>query len=88
MTVGHLMNRRGERGNGCLAILCHRQIMVMAAEDANKRREAIHQRQQTMTIFTGDRIHLGIAQRQRRVVHKDGSRLITGAEELGFQPFE
>ncbi len=35
--------------------------------------------------FPGNRIHL-IAQRQRRVVHKDRCRFVAALEQLGFQP--
>ena len=36
--------------------------------------------------FAGNRIHLRVAQRQRRVVHKDRCRFVAALEQLGFQP--
>nr|VXZ89246.1 Uncharacterised protein [Klebsiella pneumoniae] len=68
------------------AILGHGQAVVMAAEDARQRWETLHQRQQTVAVFAGDRVHLRIAQRQRRVVHKDRCRFVAALEQLGLQP--
>ena len=62
--------------------------MVMTAEDARQGKEALHQRQRTMAVFAGDGVHLGIAQRQRQVVHKHRRRLIAAVEQLGLQPFD
>ncbi len=70
VAVRHLMNGAGNGGDQRPAILGHGQAVVMAAEDARQRRETLHQRQQTVAVFAGDRVHLRIAQRQRRVVHK------------------
>lgn len=70
-----------------LAMLGQGQAVVMAAEDARQGRKALHQRQQAMAVFAGDGVHLGVAQRQRRVVHKHRRRLVAAVEQLGFQPF-
>lgn len=70
MNVGHLVDGSRDGGDDGLAILGHGQAVVMAAENARQRRETLNQRQQTMAVFAGDRVHLRVAQRQRRMMHK------------------
>lgn len=84
VAVRHLMDGARDSGDQRLAILGHGQAVVMAAEDARQRRETLHQRQQTVAVFAGDRVHLRIAQRQRRVVHKERCRFVAALEQLGL----
>ncbi len=86
VAVRHLMDGARNGGDQRLEILGYGQAVVMAAEDARQRRKTLHQLQQTVAIFAGNRIHLRIAQRQRRVVHKDRCRFVAALEQLGFQP--